>query len=83
MGNKEMTREEAKKIAKYRGYNVDIVNLLDELGLIKFEEGIKIWYQSENDTEWGTVKILEYDNKELHLWIGGKHRYKLSIKDVE
>lgn len=72
-----MTRDEALN----KGVTAAFINSLEKLGLIKFDEEIKCWYQSENHIEWGTVKILEHD-KELHIWIGGKHRYKLSVNDV-
>ena len=85
MGNK-MTREEA--IVKYMNASSsndvnakNIIYGLEALGLIEFEEEIKCWYRSENHNEWGTVRIIEHD-EELHLWIGGIHRYKLSVDDV-
>lgn len=34
----KMTREEAIKIVRGRGYTIDLLNILEALGLIKFEE---------------------------------------------
>ncbi len=82
-----MTRKEAALIhARNMGCTVDnaelFVKSLEALGLIKFDEEIECLYQSKNDDKWGTVKILEYDKKELSIWIGGKHRFTLKKEDV-
>ncbi len=74
-----MTRKEAAKIAN----TSNLIDTLEALGLIKFDEEKKIecLYQSENDKIWGVIKVVEYNN-ELSIWISGKHRFTLKKDEL-
>jgi len=82
-----MTREDARKIIFENMKSLEgsecqgLVDAIEALGLIKFDKDEKIWYQSENDKKWGTIRISEYEDK-LFLWVGGHRRFVLGIKDV-
>jgi hypothetical protein len=77
-----MTRNEAlKKIENVIVNSSDLLDAIEALGLIKFDDVERVWYQSENSDIWGTVRISEY-NGALHLWIGGRHRFALKKEDM-
>jgi len=82
-----MTREEAREIVFNKMKNFEgkecqgLVDAIEALGLIKFDEATRIWYESENSDIWGTVVISEFCG-ELQFWVCGRHRFTLKKENV-